>query len=108
MKPETKKCPHCAEEIKAEAKKCKHCGEFLDGHSPQHHAQPTKSWSPGTAAVLSFFVPGLGQVYKGDIAIGLCLLVLTALGYMVFVIPGLLIHIYAVYTAYKAPAPVRK
>lgn len=27
---ETKKCPHCAEEILADAKKCKHCGEFLD------------------------------------------------------------------------------
>lgn len=29
----TKKCPHCAEEINVEAKKCKHCGEFLEGHS---------------------------------------------------------------------------
>ncbi len=25
-KPETRKCPHCAEVIKAEAQVCKHCG----------------------------------------------------------------------------------
>lgn len=26
-----RKCPFCAEEIKAEALKCKHCGSMLDG-----------------------------------------------------------------------------
>jgi phage shock protein PspC (stress-responsive transcriptional regulator) len=32
---ETKRCPFCAEEIRAEATKCKHCGSFLsrDGGS---------------------------------------------------------------------------
>ena len=30
MEKETKKCPHCGEEIMATAKKCKHCGEWLE------------------------------------------------------------------------------
>ena len=30
---ESKKCPHCAEVIKAEATKCKHCGEKLESSS---------------------------------------------------------------------------
>lgn len=32
---------------------------------------------PGTAAVLSFFIPGVGQIYNGDILRGLFWLIIT-------------------------------
>ncbi|QRN98439.1 hypothetical protein JRI60_05105 [Archangium violaceum] len=32
---------------------------------------------PGIAAVLSFFIPGLGQIYNGDILRGLFWLIIT-------------------------------
>ncbi len=98
-----KKCPHCAEEILAEAKKCKHCGEFLEGDGPKQVVE--KSWSPGVAAVLTFFIPGLGQLYKGDIFVGIVIFVFTLIGYSLFFLPGIIIHCYAICTAYSNPAP---
>jgi TM2 domain-containing membrane protein YozV len=56
---------------------------------------------PGTAAVLSFFIPGVGQIYNGAFLRGIFWLILT---------PGLWIgsagtfgwicHLIAAYTAY--------
>ena len=44
MTTDTKKCPYCAEEIKADAKKCRYCGEYLDETMAQE-----KSASQNTA-----------------------------------------------------------
>ena len=66
-----KKCPFCAEDIQDAAIVCKHCGRDL---LPGVHSSQMKN--PGTAAVLSFFFAGLGQIYNGQIGKGLVLLFL--------------------------------
>ena len=59
-------------------------------------------YKPGTAAVLSLLIPGVGQIYNGDILRGLFWLIIT---------PGLWIgsggllgwvsHLISAYTAYN-------
>lgn len=99
----TKQCPYCGESVHADAVKCKYCHEYFD--EALRRARTEKPWNPGIAALLSFFIPGAGQIYKGDIARGIVILIVTIIGYMIFVVPGIAIHIWAVYTAYSALAP---
>lgn len=107
----TKPCPFCAEPIQIAAVKCKHCGEFLNGsrtvsrpvrHSTSHVVNgPIATWNPGVAAVLSFLFPGLGQMYKGQVGLGLLYFFVTIVGYMFFIVPGLLIHVWAIFDAFS-------
>jgi TM2 domain-containing membrane protein YozV len=57
---------------------------------------PTQRWSPGLAAVLSFIVPGLGQLYKGQILNGIVWFVFVFLGYLALFVPGLILHFFCV------------
>lgn len=61
---------------------------------------PTKSWNPGMAAVLSFFIPGLGQLYKGEILTGFAYFFCTIIGLAAFIVPGVLIWIWGIHNAY--------
>jgi len=56
----------------------------------------------GVPAVLSFFIPGLGQLYKGDILPFLFFFFITPLGYAFFAIPGLILHFLAILHAGSA------
>ena len=62
--------------------------------------------NPGTAAVLSFFFVGLGQIYNGEIGRGLgfffgCLLSICATAIIVGFITTPIIWIWAIYDAYQ-------
>jgi hypothetical protein len=63
-----------------------------------------RTWSPGVAAVLSVFVPGLGHVYKGRMGAGFVLFIATVVGYMLLILPGLLIHLGVIFDAYNGPS----
>jgi len=58
--------------------------------------------SPGIAAVLSVFWPGVGHVYAGRLTAGAAWFVGVAVAYWLFFFPGLLPHMICVWAAYRA------
>lgn len=51
-----------------------------------------KKASNTTAAILSFFIPGAGQMYKDQVLTGMAWMVVVAVGYAFMIIPGLVLH----------------
>lgn len=122
------RCRFCNELVQPGAKKCKHCHEFLDDalREIQQMKQPTRpqpqtavvpmrepvqlqQWtntSATQAALLSFFVPGLGQMVSGRVPAGLLWMMFTCLGYLCLVVPGIVLHILCVINATRPTQPV--
>ena len=64
-------------------------------YAPQHvpYELRQRQWSPGVAIVLSFFIPGLGQLYRGKIGRGILWLICVTIGYFAVIVPGLVLHL---------------
>jgi TM2 domain-containing membrane protein YozV len=58
-----------------------------------------RAWSPSVAAALSLVIPGSGQMYKGQTRGGFLWLGAVVLGYMTFIIPGIVLHVLCVISA---------
>jgi tetratricopeptide (TPR) repeat protein len=102
-----------------EAKKCKDKIKSLDTPSfpepkPIDQSYPTISQetpsqpnvvriekNPGIAALCSFFIPGLGQLYNGEVGKGVVILFGTIIGALFFLIPGILVWVFGIYDAHK-------
>ncbi len=58
--------------------------------------------NPGTSAVLSFLIPGLGQVYNGDFLRGLFWVVITTGSWILTAgLFGWPFHLLSAFTAYR-------
>lgn len=117
MESNTKKCPYCAGEIHIDALKCKHCREILDDdlratreaktqnqphvvvHTERVISNQERKWSPGIAALLSFILPGAGQMYKGNVVSGIFWFIITIIAYFMLIIPGIILHLICIIAA---------
>ncbi|WNY24346.1 hypothetical protein MmiHf6_16770 [Methanimicrococcus hongohii] len=60
------------------------------------------------AIILSFFIPGLGQVYNGNFWKGIAFMIGVPLGTLFLIIPGLAIWLWNMYDAYTDADKVNK
>lgn len=123
-----KKCKHCHEyldfvmrdmrELRAQQQQVNQMSVALSPVSQQQQLQQLQQqqqqqlqqWtntSATQAALLSFFVPGLGQMCSGRVPAGLLWMMFTCLGYVCFIVPGIVLHILCVINAARQPPQLR-
>jgi TM2 domain-containing membrane protein YozV len=100
-----KNCPTCGHRLEYEqAEICPKCGVRIRAPPSQ---QSSGQKSPGIAALCSVFIPGLGQVYNGELEKGIGIYIAELIGwaltisvsfYLFFLFP--IIWIYGIYDAY--------
>lgn len=113
---ETKFCANCGFEMPKTTKFCPECGNSTEG-IPQvvnnvNNSVVNSDKSPGLAAILSFLIVGLGQIYLGLTKKGIILFVGAIIsGVLMLVLIGwitwLIVWGYAIYDAYNSGEKMR-
>jgi TM2 domain-containing membrane protein YozV len=98
-------CPHCGKISNEESPRfCSGCGARMDGSSPAGFTgspPPQKELKNSTiSGFCSSVLPGLGQVYNGETKKGFVFFLMAFFGLFLFLIPGLIVWLYAMYDAY--------
>ncbi|MFA6226337.1 MAG: hypothetical protein WC620_09250 [Methanoregula sp.] len=104
-------CPHCGKEsVEGSPRFCSGGGARMDGSIPAGYPGypvPLREQKNTTiAGFCSSVLPGLGQVYNGEIAKGYCFFLLALLGLFFFLVPGFLVWLYAMYDAYAVAGKI--
>jgi TM2 domain-containing membrane protein YozV len=113
-----KPCDGCGREIDTLAAACPGCGRPRDAGSSLYSPELTAEIAAvtnrmatqrhGVPALLSFFVPGLGQIVKGQFGLGLSIMVIEALCVVLcFYLVGFallpIVWMFQLYNAYVKP-----
>ena len=113
---ETKFCANCGFEMPKSTKFCPECGTSTDGVPPAVNnttsAVANSDKSPGLAALLSFLIIGLGQIYIGLTKKGILLFIAAIIsGVLMLIVIGwitwLIVWVYAIYDAYNSAEKMR-
>lgn len=75
-----KKCPHCAEIIRAEAKKCKHCKTYVSEpcqRAPVYQPVVASPARKGNGVAIASFVLGILAVFTGALGLGFLLAIIA-------------------------------
>ncbi len=108
-------CTNCGAAISRAAEICPECGvrQLTDptagggGGGVAAGGGSENEKDPGLAAVLSFFVTGLGQIYNGEIGKGIALMLVQAFNFvLIFFLIGLftfpVVWLFGIYDAYQS------
>ena len=109
-------CANCGFKMPKSTKFCPECGTATDGvprvTNNAGGAVSNTDKSPGLAAVLSFLIVGLGQIYLGLTKKGIILFIAALIsGFLTLIIIGwitfLIVWVYAIYDAYNSGEKMR-
>lgn len=94
-------CANCGSEIDEKAEICPKCGVRVKQIPVYRDLK-----SSGIAVILSFFIPGLGQIYNGQIGKGILFMIIAfILAISMILLIGFILYpifwIYNMYDAYK-------
>ncbi len=96
-----KYCSNCGNEIDEKAEICPKCGVRVKPIPIRFEKK-----SSGIAAIASFIIPGLGQIYNGQIGKGIVFIIIAIIfGLLMIVLIGFILlplfWVYNIYDAYK-------
>ena len=101
-------CKNCGQVIDEKAEICPKCGVRV-----KLVPITTEKKSSGIAAIASFFIPGLGQIYNGEIGKGIIFIIVSIIFFLLmFVLIGFILlplfWIYNIYDAYTTAEKINR